>query len=207
MGLADHFKDEKALHSRVGRSRRSDYVVTFADAQELERIRKKLLKASLLLKLNAKVGESWNSKMRELSTMLGIVELGLAELMHQYAYTHEQHTLVVDSLCDRLSGTRKLVSGAGSIPVQAWTDCSSKIFQILSFRNTELAISTNIAIRGSGEQLTVLTGRIANENGSMRQITTEMHGDSKFIKALTLIAVLYTPASLVAVSTLCLPPR
>jgi hypothetical protein len=151
LGLADHFKDEKALHSRVGRSRKSDYVVTFADAQDLERIRKKLLKASLLLKSNAKVGDSWNSKMRELSAMLGIEELRLADLMHQYACTHEQHTLVVDSLCDRLSGTRKLVGGAGSIPVQAWTDCSSKILQILSFRNTELAISTNIGIRGNGK--------------------------------------------------------
>lgn len=37
-------------------------------------------------------------------------------------------------------------------------------------------------------------------NESMTHLTADIHHDSKFVKMLTFIAVLYTPASLVAVS-------
>ncbi|RMZ75072.1 hypothetical protein DV737_g5474, partial [Chaetothyriales sp. CBS 132003] len=179
--------DEKALHSRVGRVRQSDYTVTFADAQELERIRKKLIKARLLLKLNTNVGREWASQMRVISKKIGIEDPDLWELMSRFSFSYSQHTLVAESLSARLEGTLTL------------------ILHILSFRNTEVGISANLAIRENGEQLRLLTGQIAQENGSMRQITAEMHGDSKFIKVLTLIAVLYTPASLVALAILAHP--
>jgi hypothetical protein len=57
-----------------------------------------------------------------------------------------------------------------------------------------------VEIKNNGEQLRIMTEHSMEINESMTHLTTDIHNDSKFVKVLTFIAVLYTPASLVAVS-------
>jgi len=73
---------------------------------------------------------------------------------------------------------------------------------MLEYRNDELSIRTNTAIKTNGDQLRTITEHAAAANDSMTTLTTDIHSDSKFIKILTFIAMLYTPASLIAVSNL-----
>lgn len=46
----------------------------------------------------------------------------------------------------------------------------------------------------------MLTEQTQAENESMTRLTTEIQNDSKFIKVLAFLTMLYTPASLMAVS-------
>jgi len=71
---------------------------------------------------------------------------------------------------------------------------------LLEYRNDESNIQTNIAIKFNGERLGMITEQSMATNEAMTHLTRDLHKDSKFIKVLTFIAILYTPASLVAVS-------
>ncbi len=98
------------MHSKLTPTRAFDYTVTFGDIQTLEIIRRKLLKASLILKANADVGRSWMQDITKLAQQ--VVELDVSnalELMPEYIAGLERNLMVVDSLLDRLSGTSKLV--------------------------------------------------------------------------------------------------
>jgi hypothetical protein len=59
-----------------------------------------------------------------------------------------------------------------------------------------------MAINNNSERLRIMTEQSMTTNESMNYLTRDIHNDSKFIKVLTFIAILYTPASLVAVRIL-----
>jgi hypothetical protein len=103
-------QDEKALHSKVPPQQKFDYLVTFRDIQTLEIIRRKLLKAFLILKSNADVGKSWAQDVTRLAQhIVQLDEDDILEVMPQYIASLERHSRVVNYLLDRLSGTSKLV--------------------------------------------------------------------------------------------------
>lgn len=79
--------------------------------------------------------------------------------------------------------------------------CCLQLFQVLEYRNDELQIQTSRAIQYNGDQLKALSQAASAENGFMTRLTYEIQNDSKFIKILTTIAMLYAPASLMAVCT------
>ncbi|MCJ1436520.1 hypothetical protein MMC27_005899 [Xylographa pallens] len=175
--------DEKALNSRVGSTCYLDYTVTFRDAQDLELIRRKLLKTSMILRSNADVGRSLHRYINKLGKAIGPDEiLSSLELFDQYTANLEMHTRIVDSLLERLTGTSKL------------------IFHILAYRHEETSLATSTAICNNGDQIKKLTEQAATESDLMIVLTRGMHNDSKLIKILTFLALLYTPASLAAVS-------
>ena len=58
-----------------------------------------------------------------------------------------------------------------------------------------------MAIQNNGQQLRAITEHAVTANESMAKMTTDIQNDSKFIKILTFIALLYMPASLMAVSS------
>jgi hypothetical protein len=60
-------------------------------------------------------------------------------------------------------------------------------------------------IKNNGHQLRTLAENSIATNDAMTTMTADIHSDSKFIKVLTFITVLYTPASLIAVSQLQFP--
>ena len=183
-------------------TRQTDYPMAFRDTQDLELIRRKLVKASLILKSNGEVGASWEKGMTKLTDYLASVELEHTfSMMRKYVSEMSQHARVVHSLLERLNGTHSLVRRSlpsfGSADV---TNRGEKLFEILHYRNHELQLQINTAAEASGKQLTVLTEQARAENESMTRLTADIQNDSNFIKLLTFLTVLYAPASLVAVS-------
>lgn len=173
--------DDKALYSRVGSSRKFDFLVTFRDVQNLEIVRRKFLKALLVLNSNGDVGKCWMDRFTKFGRSVDEFDLGeTLEIMQGYVLDLERHARVVESLLTRLDGTRKL------------------LFQILEYRNDELQIQTTRAIQYNGDQLKALTQAASADNRVMTTLTCEIQNDSKFIKILTTIAMFYTPASLMA---------
>ena len=75
-----------------------------------------------------------------------------------------------------------------------------QIFHMLEYRHGETSLATNAAICDNGNQIKKLTEQAATESDLMIVLTKGMHNDAKFIKMLTFLALLYTPASLAAVS-------
>ena len=71
---------------------------------------------------------------------------------------------------------------------------------MLEYRREEIGLSTNKAIRDDGHHIKRLTEQTATASDLVVDLTKEMRNDSKFIKIITFLALLYAPASLVAVS-------
>jgi hypothetical protein len=103
-------QDEKVLNSRVGVTTSFDYSITFRDAQNLELIRRKLVKARWILKSNALVGRLFKGDVTELREKVASSNLvDVLSVIQKYVLSLERHQSVVESLIDRLSGTSKLV--------------------------------------------------------------------------------------------------
>ena len=103
-------QDEKALNSAVGRSCKLDYAITFSDAQDLERVRRKLLKAGLILTSNVDVVRALKAHIRKVTQASGPSKVpNSLDVFDQYAASLEMHARTVKMLLKRLSGTSKLV--------------------------------------------------------------------------------------------------
>lgn len=76
---------------------------------------------------------------------------------------------------------------------------SNQLSKILEYRNDEAIRHSEEAIRSNGEALKQITSAIRTENEKFNELTTQTAQDSKTIKALTFLATLYLPASLIAV--------
>lgn len=76
----------------------------------------------------------------------------------------------------------------------------TKLFQVLQFRNDEALTKSNTIMQHNSRVLTDLGTSAREENKAMIVLTKQGRQDSKFMKILTFIAMLYLPASLVAVS-------
>lgn len=72
--------------------------------------------------------------------------------------------------------------------------------QILGFRNEEESIRSSHTRRDMLKILTDLGISAKHESESLRIISEQAQSDARFTKVLTLVAMLYLPASLVAVS-------
>ena len=71
---------------------------------------------------------------------------------------------------------------------------------MLEYRHEAIALSTNRAIRDDGSHVKRLTEQMADASDTMADLTRELRKDSKFIRTITFLALLYAPASLAAVS-------
>ncbi|KAL8701140.1 MAG: hypothetical protein Q9224_000634 [Gallowayella concinna] len=108
--LRYRLEDEKVLHSKVGVAQYVDYSVTFRDTQDLELIRRRLIKASLNLKSNADVGKSWEEETIKLTGHLATNELNqIFVTVRKYITDMYQHARIIDSLLERLDGTQNLL--------------------------------------------------------------------------------------------------
>lgn len=123
----------------MGTIRKSDYTITFNDAQDLELIGRKMMKASLILKSNADIGRSWNVKLGNLGQRLGQERFsGSQEAMQEYITELERHARVVDSLLDRLAGTSKLVRDIAMLDESSYTEFSTHCpYSSITYLNIE----------------------------------------------------------------------
>ena len=109
-------QDDKALYSKVGSTRTFDFSVIFRDVQDLEIIRRYLVKARLILRLNADIGRAWRVVTREMGRhVVGANVNDILDATQQYVDSLERHAKVVDMLLSRLQGTKELVRVINSI--------------------------------------------------------------------------------------------
>lgn len=76
---------------------------------------------------------------------------------------------------------------------------NTKLFQVLQFRNDEALAQSNTIMQHNSRVLSELGSSSREENKAMIVLTKQGRQDSRFMKILTFIAMLYLPASLVAV--------
>jgi hypothetical protein len=89
----------------------------------LELVRRKLVKACLILRSNADVGRSWKEDVLEIGKQIPSLDLrNTLEVLQQYITGLERHARVTESLLDRLSGTSKLVRQVESCRIAGLTD-------------------------------------------------------------------------------------
>jgi hypothetical protein len=78
----------------------------------------------------------------------------------------------------------------------------SQLFQILDFRSNETLQNTNRDIRGNLEALQRIALETQHNGETLADLAHQNQRDSKTLKALSFIAVIFLPASLIAV---CMP--
>ncbi len=79
-----------------------------------------------------------------------------------------------------------------------------QFFRILDVRGNETLQATNCAIRGNLEVLQRIKTEIRQENATFADLAQQGQRDSRMLKALSFIVVMYLPASLLVVCTYAL---
>ena len=74
-----------------------------------------------------------------------------------------------------------------------------QLFRILDFRGNETLQDINRAIRSNLEVLQGIASESRQENTNLTNLTLQSQQDSKTLKALNFVVVVYVPASLMAV--------
>jgi Mg2+ and Co2+ transporter CorA len=75
---------------------------------------------------------------------------------------------------------------------------SSKILEILRYRNDEINRSNNSALLNNGIVLSQLIAASAKQSEALNELTKKTQRDSRAVKILSIVAALYLPASLIA---------
>ena len=98
------------MNSSVGSTCKLDYTVTFRDAQDLELIRRKLVKALLILRSNGDVGRLLKVYLAKLWQVANLEDTqSSTDLLEEYVTSLEGYAKTVESLLNRVAGTSKLV--------------------------------------------------------------------------------------------------
>lgn len=87
------------------------------------------------------------------------------------------------------------------------TCVSMQLSQILNYRNEDMLVKSNDALRKSGDAMREIALAAKAENELMSALLGKSQRDSRTVKVLTYIALIYLPASLVAVSGLMPLPQ
>jgi Mg2+ and Co2+ transporter CorA len=127
--------------------------------------------------------------------------------LENYMQQMKTHEAKVESILQSAEWTSSLVSlkTPKSKTLKTMITQTNQLSKILEYRNDEAIRLSEEAIRSNGEALKQITSAIRTENEKFNQLTTQTAQDSKMMKALTFLATLYLPASLIAVRFL--PPH
>ncbi|KAI9785127.1 MAG: hypothetical protein M1839_000765 [Geoglossum umbratile] len=167
--------DDKACFSRIGERPSHDYSVTFADTQKLQLLRQKLLRTLSVLGSCLAIAKGCESHCHKLGApdTAGNDQVLLG--LEIYTSRIKLHQSNVTAILQYSTGTTSLLS------------------KIMEYRNNEVTTKTNEAMQDS---LDVLS-RIAVQS---TRVTEQSQKDSRTLKALSLIATIYLPATFIAVT-------
>lgn len=112
-------QDEKACFSRVGRPSKADFEIRFSDSQELQKLRKKMLRTRKVLEASVDIVGNWEQLSRDLDACSSVRRAhGQAPFRPGYQQcrnlqsTLRYHLGIIAQLCDYSAHTEKLVSSA-----------------------------------------------------------------------------------------------
>ncbi|KAH6680177.1 hypothetical protein B0J14DRAFT_648559 [Halenospora varia] len=168
-----------ARYSKVGTSGQDRFQICFKDSQTLELIRHKLCTSSAIIAsyFDTISGCIAFCQNLDISPELWEATKTTLESCSRRMRLHERtaNLLLVQS-----DETRKILSA------------------IIEFRNDETSIKSSHMMGDMMKVLTELGASAKQENASLVTLTEKTCEDSRFIKTLTFIAMLYLPTSLVA---------
>lgn len=166
--------DIKACHSSVGRPTKMDFSVQFTDCQRLQEYRRKLLRAMDALTSNIQVIEGCQTRYQRASKLYGFsVRQDIIDDLATQAQELKNHKYWIKHILEYSSGTANLLG------------------KILEFRHDE-------TMRTQTQILTELSEGQKRSAEHIAELQSQTAEDSGLLKALTALASLYLPASLVA---------
>jgi hypothetical protein len=192
--------------SRVGRQHQVDYAVAFADTQALLGLCKKMRRCRAILDTAIEIASGHEALWQELVLGTSIPLTGILDLSHleMFKSSIRNHQRNVANLLDSASGISQIVSCSPleTHPISHF-HCSHavlQLFQILEYRNDEILIRSSHALHYTSSSLHAIATAAHGETRTAALMLTATQKDSKVIKTLTFVAMLYLPASLMAVS-------
>ena len=111
----------------------------------------------------------------------------------------QRHSIDINRILEYSLGTSQLVGSVFSRILNDWRN-SYQLSKILDIRDNKNLQEANEAIRNSLDILQRTASQIHGENTTLTQLARQGHKDSKMLKILSVVATLYLPASLIAVS-------
>ncbi|KAF8856170.1 hypothetical protein BDZ45DRAFT_745737 [Acephala macrosclerotiorum] len=170
----------KALDSTVETKKLYDFSVTFTDLQKLQRAKHKLITASHIVRGTLNTLKQLQRHCQKVNNLKpGTVRVEVCDsferFINQYG-VHERRVYTILACTDSIDGL---------------------LSKMLEARNHDIINQTNTAIK--------ILNRISSENvcesRNLAQAAAQNQQDSQMLKALTIVATLYLPASLIASST------
>ncbi|KAM7189222.1 hypothetical protein V8F20_010226 [Naviculisporaceae sp. PSN 640] len=185
-GLLDTL-ETPALNTKVGlHYRRETHILTFNNAQGLEKLRRKIIKARHMLTQNSEVVRRWIEAAEQLLLTLRRPQRDHDEVTAIIASARghlvdlDCHIAASNLLLERVCGTEKL------------------IYHILAYKNEEQVIQSTMPLNSSSEKLLLQLRQLSSRHDSVYEIASDFASDSKWVKILTFITMLYAPASFAA---------
>ncbi|KAH7092039.1 hypothetical protein FB567DRAFT_516346 [Paraphoma chrysanthemicola] len=162
---------DKALYSRVGRPSKTDYQVTFVETQQMQRIRQRLLKTQKMLEMTLK---TLRALQRLFDNKKGTKHnRQMIGELDGLVFRYESHCVSIERLMGVADGTTTL------------------LMKILDFRNDE-----NIRLNLSKTRELLVAAE--QESLMLNGITQQTQQDSRSMKIVTFIALVFLPGTLVA---------
>ncbi|PMD19759.1 hypothetical protein NA56DRAFT_705470 [Hyaloscypha hepaticicola] len=173
--------DEKACFSRINGRSSNDFPVSLQDSQNLQLLRQKLLRTSVVLVSCLEVVKGCRLHYRKLVTLKVIDEdEQLLTEIEVYIKQIQRHSIDINRILEYSLGTSQLLS---------------KILDIRDNKNLQEATE---AIRNNLDILQRTASQIHGTNTTLTQLARQGDKDSRMLKILSVVATLYLPASLIA---------
>ena len=112
----------------------------------------------------------------------------------------QRHSIDINRILEYSLGTSRLVGSVFSRTLNNDWRNSYQLSKILDIRDNKNLQEATEAIRNSMDILQRTASQIHGENTALTQLARQGHKDSKMLKILSVVATLYLPASLIAVS-------
>ncbi|KAF2809123.1 uncharacterized protein BDZ99DRAFT_571941 [Mytilinidion resinicola] len=171
----------KACFSSVERHKPHDFSVAFKDIQKLQLIRQKLLRVSNILHSLSEIARRLQGYCQHLQSTTG----------EQMRTGHSQDFEICKSRIE-------VYSRRVEMALTFSTEIESLLSKILDFRHDEVLLKTSTAMQANLDVLKRIAFVNGEENRNLSKISTQNRADSHTLKALTTIATMYLPASLIA---------
>jgi len=168
--------DEKACFARVGKSTKVDYPLEFEDRQKVHRSYGKFQRTLLALDSRLELLECYSSFACKISETQAELSLPVDMLIVQ-TRTYRRRMI---SFINRLRSTAEVLS------------------KILEFRSQEALAATTRAMRDNIDMLRHISAQTQQDQHLLGMLARQAHQESKSVRALTVIATMYLPASLLA---------
>ncbi|KAK2865047.1 hypothetical protein FQN49_003963 [Arthroderma sp. PD_2] len=167
----------KASFSGVAKKRKNELPLDFSDLQKLQLLKQKLTRTSAIL-------VSYQDLAMDFKTLCQVGHISVkADTAYQFDMCISQTKVHLRRVQTALSYSEEI---------------SHLLSRILSTRHDEILLNTNVTMQGNLKVMERISSESQHENRTLSQIAAQTYKDSKTLKALTMIATTYLPASLVA---------